>query len=358
MSEGQMGREQPMDEVPRPNADPGMTPPVTRQTQQGQQPGAEFYDAVLRARGNMPITSQYKTELGQTPVREDYKPSGWRKLASAAAGGAMGMSGDARGGVELASNINNSPYRNAMTDYSTKLATLERGAGLEQRDVDNETDAINNAYRLGLTYQQFLHKKDIDEQNADTAGRRVDVDAQRADAYDRYVDKSVYDQVQKPTGVLFVNKNNPTDTRFIPGETIASVNAQTQKGFLGVGQRNAGTAARNADTNALRATNDVQMDRENLALRQRQVRVAEQRVAKITGANATQVASARQTALRNMAADPAYRDTIQTGDFPDLKGDLEPAEFDDAIKELEDRMAEILKPGSGQSDDDNDMEEF
>lgn len=345
---GKMAPPQPMDEVPRPTSEPPNRPINSSAMDESE----KFFEAMQKARGEAPMTKQYREALAQAPTMEANKPTKMRRFGAAVVGGMAGATGGAEAGYRTAEDINQAPYRRSMQDWTTRTNSLSQGAKIEQDEIENNVKSLEAAERLGLSYAQFEQKKRADEAAQGIASRR-------ADAYERSVDKKDYDPIQKMDGVLMVNKNDPTDTHFLPGETVASVQARTQQGFLGVGRQNAATNARRANISEQQLHHDQTMDQENLALRQRQIRVAEQRLQKATGANAAQAKTARETALREMATDPAYRDLLNgEKDFPDFRTDLDEEDWKDAQDELEERMRKYLMGGSNFGESDDDMEEF
>jgi hypothetical protein len=317
-----------------------------------------YFNAIQNIRGNQPASSAYKQALTEIPNAAEYRPSGWRRLASMIAGGAMGATGNAALGVQSARTINEYPYQTALEQYQTKLGGLQSAAELERSDVESQIGALEKAYSYGLDYNKYLETKAHNEAMEQTA-------QQRAETADKVASNPDYEFIQMPDGVKAVDKKGIQKPFFIPGETIGGMNARSQRmqavtgqGQLAVAQRNAavnegqlGVAQQRADiyqeatdisgrqadiaaaaqrTNAFRTSEQVTdwRERRRLAERGLELRVSPARTQGI------------DDALSEMSIDPSFSEYIEWDDnigAYKVSDDVDQFEYDRVMDEADER---------------------
>jgi hypothetical protein len=122
--------------------------------------GMKYYDELENIRTNRgPALSAYQKALEEQPTYDQFKPSFGRKLAAGIAGGAAGLGGDARGGVQMAQYIKDAPYDRAKGEYESRMKNLGASAKLEQDEIEAKLKSLQAARALGLDYDEYELKK-------------------------------------------------------------------------------------------------------------------------------------------------------------------------------------------------------
>lgn len=84
--------------------------------------------------GGGDIYNQYKQAIMGAPTPDQYSPSKWRRVGAAAAGiGAQLATNDPRVGMNIAENVVNQPYNNAMKNWQAKTSKLKLAADEERQ---------------------------------------------------------------------------------------------------------------------------------------------------------------------------------------------------------------------------------
>jgi hypothetical protein len=339
--------EGPMDEIPRPNAGgitetsgPGADEILAPPKQQ-KSSAEEYYDAITQARGDSPINDKYKDLLLHgAPSRAASQPSVWRRLAAASAGAAQGYTGDVRGGIQTAEDINERPYNNRMSEYMNRVRTTGVGAEIERKSIDDKVDAMTKAQQLGMTYAEMKERQRHNLAGEDVADRNADTAANKANK------PSYKPTMQTMTGVWMVNEANPEDRHFLPGETIASVNANTQQGMLGVARQNAGTNARRANIYESAVNNENSNRDANTGIARSRADAATKRADALSKKGIPPAAqkTAEEMALRDMFRDPRTRKFMQESSpgFPDFNGQIDDETHQRLSNILNEKMAGYL----------------
>lgn len=81
-----------------------------------------------------PAQEKYKQALGNIPNAEAYKPSKWRRLAAALAGGFTGIR-DPRAGISVAQSLVSGPFEHALGSWERQTKTAGQAAGVEERAI-------------------------------------------------------------------------------------------------------------------------------------------------------------------------------------------------------------------------------
>src|SRR5712692_696691 len=116
------------------------------------------------------MQQQLQQHIANMPQRAQYKPSKMRQFAGILSnlgsggpstyyhGAALGYQPDIAGGIAAQRAINEAPYNRALGDWETKLAPLEKIAGIESAHNVNERNIANsilmNAVREGQLRRQ------------------------------------------------------------------------------------------------------------------------------------------------------------------------------------------------------------
>jgi hypothetical protein len=299
-------------------------------------PYGSYEDELMGLQNQMgPGLQAYKKYLTELPNRDDYKPNVMTRVAAGLTGFSQGLR-DPGQGVRVASDMLDSGYNDAVTDYRNKGVGLKEQAGLEQDELDSKIKALQNARAMGLKYDEFELKRLVDMAKTQNDTTTANAAMTRATAYAKAQQNGDYDMIPQQDGsVLAVNKKDKNDTKIIPAHTVAAgqlgvargqlgvaqTNAKTQQGMLGVAQENANTNVTNAATrytaeqNRIKNPNPrVQQDAEDLALRQ-------------------------------MASDPLFKDFIKTDDkgFLNVIPDDGSDDYQDFITALNAKTEEALK---------------
>lgn len=209
-----------------------------------QNNASKFYQEMERLRMNQgPAVSAYSKALSEEPQVEDYKPNWLTRIAAGLSGFSAGMK-DPVAGVQVAQDLNSSGYRNAVSQYTRRLAGLKEHADLERDDMKLQVQALKDAQAAGLNYEKYL----LDKQNTDSqikerartndiASRRADVAQQAAATAAAKAAQQDYNYVPVQGGFMAQNKNNPADTRMIPAKTIQDAQLQVARGHLKVAEK-------------------------------------------------------------------------------------------------------------------------
>jgi len=280
---------------------------------------SQYYQEMLRLRSpeNMPMTTAYQKALGERPDRKNYEPSIWRKIAAAAAGGAVGATGNPMGGVKLAAGINDAPYADVMEDYGAKLTATQKAAELEEKDVSGREANLQAAQKMGLEYSRFRQAQEQFDRaqkardiTAGAAVTRSEAEMIRAKAYQQIANNPNYDKLVPEINGTRAIDSKTGNSVFIPGHTVSEVNANVNK-------MNAQSNAANAATNRGRLNLGLgheqwtrELGMENLSIRQQDLRRRQQLADWATGGggknNVLNQTRADQAVLGGMASDPKF----------------------------------------------------
>lgn len=128
---------------------------------------SKFFDLLQKFSTDRPKQSAYEEALGGVPNRADYAPSIGRRIAAGIAGAGAGLSGGAAEGIAAGEHIAESPYRNAMSDYATRLAASERAAEMEDKQIGQTLQNVGTAAQYGSanrTYRAGQYWKEKESQ--------------------------------------------------------------------------------------------------------------------------------------------------------------------------------------------------
>lgn len=140
-----------------------------------------------------PLLDRYRNEVTNIPDINNYMPShGRRALAAIAGMGAgaspvgiangqvVGFKNDPRLGLAAENEINYAPYNRAMDRYKNLTGALEKGAGIEERNLQNK-----------LTGERILGQLDIAKAKQETADERAKTAEQREKDYKEKIDNDL-----------------------------------------------------------------------------------------------------------------------------------------------------------------------
>jgi hypothetical protein len=314
-----------------------------------QNEGGKFYDEIERIRNTTGQgVSAYRNALTQVPTQAEYAPNAMTRIAAGLSGLSAGMK-DAGKGVAVAQAVNSSKYRQAMSEYSDRLGTLQEQANMERDDMKTRLEGLYKAKELGLKYDEYLAKRD-ETMNANAA-RTVTANAAMVGAQARAAEaaKTNYDYQPVQGGFLAVNRNNPLDRQMVPAKTIQDAqlavsqrtaatgekNANTNVAQLGVSQQNANTAASNM------IINENANSREN-ALAPRRVAAQELTAGTV---RAPEQDAAFDLAQKQMMNEKDYSKFFGTNWRGQPLGprDFDPGEWERFQTELQERTSDILR---------------
>jgi len=219
-----------------------------------------FYDKLrsFNDPANRPARTAYEQAVQDSPQGQDYAPSKWRRLAAALGGAAGGFAAGPAQGLGVAENINTAPYRTALDSYEQRISGLGEAANLEASDIDSERQNFIAATEYGNT---------LSNRNFERAYKGRELDVKEEEAWNKYQADLADIQVKiaqannaaernRLIGVGHEITQNYNNARIGVDRTNAQTNqynAQTQRGQLGVGQKNAESGRITAEAAKTRA---------------------------------------------------------------------------------------------------------
>lgn len=208
--------------------------------------------------------------LNGAPKREDYSLSKMGKFAAALSGAAAGFKNPAQG-VQIAMQMNESPFRRAREEYDAKMPALELAANME-----------NAAYGRDLSYQKMM--RDYFGANADRDIKRGELSVKERELEEtiannlrdyelnkqRYASDG-YKEFTDDKGDTYLFNPSTNDKKLI-GRSIKSrevkaleSNAASNRIGANASATSASAAAKNAETNASRLRDiDVPVSKANI----------------------------------------------------------------------------------------------
>lgn len=178
------------------------------------------------------FSDMYAQSLGQMPNREDYQPSGLRKIGAVLAG--IASNNPAQTSNQLASL----PFTTAMSDWGQKTKNLEQAAELENRkNVNERTLALGTIQRAiqekrANTYEDKTQAAiRTANQNAETARMRAETAAKRADVYAKIARGGVIKQ-DKKGNYFIVYKDGTTESTDLQGWSAGELESLKTQGHL------------------------------------------------------------------------------------------------------------------------------
>jgi hypothetical protein len=84
-----------------------------------------------------PSQSKYQAELNRMPNQGDYKPSKWRRFGAALAGGLAGLRNPSAG-ADIAQDIIDAPYANAVDQWHRSLTARAQEMGIEDKAMQQD----------------------------------------------------------------------------------------------------------------------------------------------------------------------------------------------------------------------------
>lgn len=275
-------------------------PPPPAPTPQPRSDDDRYLEDMTNLQSNVgPGIQAYRKYLSEMPNREDFRPGVMTRIAAALSGLSAGYR-DPGAGVQVASDINSSNYRNAMGDYANRGVGLKEQAGLEQDELDSKLRMLQNARAMGLKYDEFDLKRRQAESQMNNDTTTANATMTRAQAYAKAQGRPRHQYRDQQDGSVLEINEDTGQQRVIPAQTIAA-------GQLGVSRRNAATNERNAAT-SVRRTNIydrsvTEAGRHNGAMERRPT-------GGTPSPNAQQ--DAEDMALDELAQDPMFRDFVKT----------------------------------------------
>lgn len=188
-------------------------PEEPRQRSSYQRPGTPSLDA-------------YRNHLSSVPRSENYKPSGWTRVAAGIAGAAAGIR-DPGAGINTAMGLNRSRYDQAVDEYDRQGRGLGAAAGIERQSINDDLDYRQRREQTDYNYAQLarLYGKD------------------KADEYFRNRQQN-FTEWKGESDVQNDWRRTNNDT------TNTNSNVAYRQGQLRLGGRNAAVGESNARTNA------------------------------------------------------------------------------------------------------------
>lgn len=284
-----------------------------------QQPASDasmFYDEIRRVQNeNSPGLSAYRAALQNVPQSQDYRPSGWTRVAAGLSGLSAGLK-DAGRGIQVAQDLNRSDYANAMEEYSSRLGTLQEQAKLEEADKRSRLEAIYKAGDLGMNYLKYLQSVKHEQAQDAASTRSADARVMSAEAAKEAAAKKTYDYQPVVGGYVAINRNDPNDRIPIQAQTLQEAQLKVAQGNLDVARGN--LAVNQGElTNAQRRTDIANTQLGLNASREGRENVLEPRRVAAQEANAgviqpTQQDAARSLAQKELMDDPAFAPFFKT----------------------------------------------
>lgn len=186
-------------------------------------PGADQYMEMLqRLQTGGEATNRYREHVKALPERSAYAPSKLRSLGGAltAAAASFKFPGQAQ---ELASQVTEAPYRQALSQWQLKGSGLKEQADIESQDIKNQTDRLEAMQKAGADWRTYLQKQE-----------EIDVLRNWREAQAKHLGDSSWDSMYDPQGNL-VRYNKVTGAQTTQGPSIEAPRLQdmtTRTGIL------------------------------------------------------------------------------------------------------------------------------
>jgi len=255
----------------------------------GSSEGMRYFDELQRINGTRgPALNEYQTALKTQPTREQYAPSGKRRILASVIGA---LTQDPR----LVNKTLDDPYDKARETYDLKMRNLGESAKLEQDERESNVKGLSDAYNFGLKYSEFQQTKKNQDRTATTAEGNLKVNQQRVQAYIDSIAKPRHRYENQQNGSILEINEDTGATRIIPAKTV-------EAGTLGV-------ARANAETNRRRQWDTKNYQEGNLIEQRR-------RTEKGTShrPSPSEQTKAIDTALSLLYRDPKFKRFITVGD--------------------------------------------
>jgi hypothetical protein len=305
---------------------------------------SRFYDELQNIRNEgTPGLTAYKEALNEMPTPDQYKPNWLTRIASGLSGFSSGMK-DAGKGIQTAMSLNRAPYEQAMEEYSGRLGTLKEQAGMESEDRDTRLKSVQDAWEMGLKYEDFERKKEETAAKIETDRITANSAQTRAQAYAQAQGNPDTASVTQADGsVLVYNKKDPSQTWKLPANSIEAARlrdrekqTQIQAGNLGVAQTQAQTS-RDVGMGNLK----VAQDREAREGQNTKSLIDYRQSRPSPNMTPSAQKSARDLAVTELADDPTWARFATAKDPSDFSAE----DWQDYQEELADRIAEIQRRG-------------
>jgi hypothetical protein len=294
-------------------------------------------EKIRKRRG--PALTAYQEHIQNRPVEDspDYKPSIWRRLASAAAAGAQGyQTHNVGSGIAVGEHVMRAPYERAVEEWGEKGKALGVSANLEREEQEDQLKSMATARALGLDYEKFRETRRVNDQKNQLEREQLNRQNRIADltaARDAATDE---------------RSRRDYNARIYHERQLEAQAAATL----------AATRARDAQTK-VRDSNTAKYQTDTTAVRREAIKATGDRRPPISATNQRQ---AKNNALRSMLDDPKWKQFVEMGNSTTsdpymVKSDmLEHPLFSTFQRELQRRIDVILRlrPGSGSSDDAGD----
>lgn len=290
---------------PRPTFGPPADAPSYGQGFGAEQPaqdeGGKYFDEIQRIRGMRgPAVSAYQAHLNAMPTEKSTEPSLGRKILGGVAAMGLGWNSPERG-INAGQEVLDTPYKDAIRDWSNKAKGLGESAKLEQQDAETQYQALAQARALGLKYDEYRLKQlennrtfGINTQREATRARVADLTAQRDAATNTRERNRIDAEIDRAKRQLDINRD-VADT----------------------GRMNAKTGQINAETNKTRAQTYVASQQSLNNYRTARL----DQLAKASQATPNELSKAMESALTLLAREPAFKDFIDTKTYPPVVKD-------------------------------------
>jgi len=113
-------------------------------------------------------TDRFNELMQQYPKREDYRPGGWRKVAAA-----LAMFG--RGGPQLAQQVVDKPFQDALSDWSNQVKPAAEAANFERYQNSNSRMMAFQTVAQELRQQAIDNKDKIDQGKLEVMQHRASI---------------------------------------------------------------------------------------------------------------------------------------------------------------------------------------
>lgn len=288
-----------------------------------------------------PATKAYREHVGNVPLRENFAPSKWRRLAAALGAGAIAYE-DPRAGIVAAEEFKNRPYNQAVESYKLKGDVLGEQADIEQAESNAKLRALQQARALGLKYDEFELKRRETEAKMRNDQTTAEAAMMRARAYAEAQGKPNWvPQLQQDGSVIMINPKNPKEFMKVPGQSVAA-------GQLGVARTNAATAAGNLRESVRRTNINRDLRQGDQRIRMHDI---DTRGSRSNEDTPREQLDAEYMASRQMMSDPLFADYISFDDDGNLvmAQDDGTEDYQDFLEAFDAKVAEILSGSTRRS---------
>jgi hypothetical protein len=282
-----------------------------------------YFDLLQKGSQNRPKQTAYEDALRSSPNLQDYKPSGWRRLAAIVGGAAGGLHSGPGTGMGVADNILMGPYRNALQDYETRTRAAEGEARLEAAERSEYRDNLKTAATLGQAEGKMFQEGYYKGREQDTNRYKAETDRTQAETQRQNALSEVDRRLAQTRDE---NERRELERQKVEIQRADSASLGSYRGRMAGAAETSAAAARTRASQPRTGTFDTmdaseQMDAENLALQRLNRRFPD------------------MVKVNQNAYGPSY--TVEPAATPFIKGELE--------KEMEAIRAERTrgKPGFG-----------